>query len=100
MKVLTLAGVGSRAIPNGLRESHGKRPFQEFYDERYYTKDAPKPAPPPVQEQPKKRSGLLSQPDFRPPSQVSPSPSFGSTKSGSVEEKDKDKKKKRRFLGF
>ncbi|KAF8637589.1 hypothetical protein AX17_002658 [Amanita inopinata Kibby_2008] len=46
LKVLELAGVGSRAVPNGLREPReGKRPFQEYYDERYYTKDPPMPAP-------------------------------------------------------
>ncbi|KAK7056390.1 syntaxin binding protein 1 [Paramarasmius palmivorus] len=45
LKVLTLAGVGSRVTPNGLREFRGQRAFQDFYDERYYTKDGPRPQP-------------------------------------------------------
>jgi len=48
LKVLELQGVGSHAIPNGLRTiqgSGGPRPFQDFYDEHYFTQDAP-PTPP------------------------------------------------------
>ncbi|KAH9172950.1 Sec1-like protein [Lactarius sanguifluus] len=33
LKVLDLSGTGSRAIPNGLRELQGPRPYQAFYDE-------------------------------------------------------------------
>ncbi|KAF9071586.1 Sec1-like protein [Rhodocollybia butyracea] len=39
LKVVELGGVGSRVAPNGLRDSRGQRPFQEYYDDRYYTKD-------------------------------------------------------------
>ncbi|KAJ3865846.1 MAG: Sec1-like snare protein [Lentinula lateritia] len=47
LKVLELGGVGSRAIPNGLAESRGQRPYQEYYDDKYYTKDGPRPQPQP-----------------------------------------------------
>ncbi|KAJ4473586.1 hypothetical protein J3R30DRAFT_3684648 [Lentinula aciculospora] len=33
LKVLELGGVGSQAIPNGLAESRGQRPYQEYYDD-------------------------------------------------------------------
>ncbi|KAF5315993.1 hypothetical protein D9758_015075 [Tetrapyrgos nigripes] len=45
LKVVSLGGVGSRAIPNGLRETGERRPFQQYYDAKYYTQDAPKPQP-------------------------------------------------------
>jgi hypothetical protein len=43
LKVLDLSGVASRAVPNGLRELEAARPYQAFYDERYFTRDAPPP---------------------------------------------------------
>jgi syntaxin-binding protein 1 len=43
LKVLDLSGVGSRALPNGLREMRAERSYQAFYDERYFTRDAPPP---------------------------------------------------------
>ncbi|KAG6902573.1 hypothetical protein C0995_014579 [Termitomyces sp. Mi166 len=43
LKALELGGVGSKALPNGLRERQDARTFQEYYDEKYYTKDAPPP---------------------------------------------------------
>ncbi|KAF8074953.1 Sec1-like snare protein, partial [Lyophyllum atratum] len=43
MKALELGGVGSHALPNGLRDRPGQRSYQEAYDEKYYTKDAPPP---------------------------------------------------------
>lgn len=56
LKVLDLAGVGSKAMPNGLPEYPGERPYQEFYDSKYYTKDGPRPQPklaPPMQQKTK-----------------------------------------------
>jgi syntaxin-binding protein 1 len=41
LKVLELGGVASRAVPNGLRELEAARPYQAFYDERYFTRDPP-----------------------------------------------------------
>ncbi|KAK7048040.1 Sec1-like protein [Favolaschia claudopus] len=43
LSVLELGGTGSKAIPNGQREGRVGRQFQEYYDERYYTRDAPPP---------------------------------------------------------
>jgi len=90
MRSLELAGVGSRAIPNGLRSGPGQRPFQEFYDEKYFMMDqAPKPQP---QAQPPSSKGsgrnLLSKPHMVP--QMSSSFSQGSG--------TEEKKKKKRFF--
>ncbi|KDQ61398.1 hypothetical protein JAAARDRAFT_30828 [Jaapia argillacea MUCL 33604] len=43
LKVLELGGVGSKALPNGLRDSDKQRSYQEYYDEKYFTRDAPPP---------------------------------------------------------
>jgi len=89
MRSLEVAGVGSRAIPNGLRPAPGQRPFQEFYDEKYFMRDqAPsKPQPQPL---PAKGSGknVLTKPVM--PPQMSPTLS---QTSGTDE-----KKKKKRFF--
>jgi syntaxin-binding protein 1 len=91
LKVLDLGGVGSKAIPNGLREGKGgQRPFQEYYDEKYFTQDAPPPR--------RQTPATLPVPrDERRPVRVSPSNSFsGSVNSltpSTKEEKDKRKKK-------
>ncbi|KIJ55031.1 hypothetical protein M422DRAFT_64178 [Sphaerobolus stellatus SS14] len=47
LKTLELGGVGSAAIPNGLRDTAGEqRPFQSYYDQKYYIKDPPPPSLP------------------------------------------------------
>ncbi|KAI0306079.1 Sec1-like snare protein [Multifurca ochricompacta] len=56
LKVLDLSGTGSRAIPNGLRETRGARSYQAFYDERYFTRDAP----PPQQQQQAQRAPVIA----------------------------------------
>ncbi|KAH9930294.1 Sec1-like protein [Fomitopsis serialis] len=94
LKVLELGGIGSRAIPNGLGESKGRRPLQEYYDEKYYTRDAPRPqrpAAPPAQARDEK--GRMHKPSV---------PSFaGSTLSvNSTNSKSEDKKKKRGLFHF
>ncbi|KAF9647199.1 Sec1-like snare protein [Thelephora ganbajun] len=93
MRSLELAGVGSRAIPNGLRSGPGQRPFQQFYDEKYFTRDQTpsKPQPQPVPQQSSgKGSGrkVLARPGM--PPQMSSSLSQGSG--------TEDKKKKKRFF--
>ncbi|KAH9951056.1 Sec1-like protein [Amylocystis lapponica] len=90
LKVLDLGGVGSRAIPNGLRESKGPRPLQAYYDERYFTKDAPPPAP--AQAQPRQEHGRVNKPSV--PSFASSTVSVNST---SVKEKEERKKKRGLF---
>lgn len=91
MRSLELAGVGSRAIPNGLRPGPGQRPFQEFYDEKYFMKDqAPsKPQPPPAQPPNKGNSrNLFTRPNMPPPMSSSFSQNSGT----------EEKKKKKRFF--
>jgi syntaxin-binding protein 1 len=90
LKVLELQGVGSHAIPNGLRAVQGgPRPFQTFYDEKYFTADAPTPqraatAPPPVS----KNSSKLLRPSAPP---METSASYGGSE---------DKKKKKKLFRF
>jgi syntaxin-binding protein 1 len=100
LKVLDLSGTGSRAIPNGLREVQGQRPYQAFYDERYFTRDAA----PPQQRAPPMGKSVSARNAGRP----TPEPSLsGSTLSvnsytpPSSNGKEKAaKEKKKRFLGF
>lgn len=96
LKVLELGGVGSRALPNGLHERQGTRTFQEFYDEKYYTKDAP---PPQRAAPPSSRAALrerLEVPKMSPTNSLSPSVHSTATQSG----KDEKKKKRGRIFGF
>ncbi|KAF7299290.1 hypothetical protein MIND_00877900 [Mycena indigotica] len=46
LQVLEFGGQGSKALPNGVKEGRPGQAFQEYYDERYYTRDAPPPARP------------------------------------------------------
>jgi syntaxin-binding protein 1 len=93
LKVLELGGTGSRAIPNGLREAKvEQRSYQEYYDERYFTKDAP---PPP------KPEPTLPVPDKRKLIRLSPANSFASSVDSSTTAKEEKKKKKKGGLfGF
>lgn len=116
LKVLDLSGVGSRAIPNGLRELHAPRPYQAFYDERYFTRDAP---PPPQQQQTQRappmgksqsarsmgRSGpepsyTASSLSVNSPSPSPSSSSYAPSPTNGRGSAAKEKEKKRRFLGF
>ena len=103
LKVLELSGVGSRACPNGLPEPRsGQRPFQEFYDELYFTRDAPRPQPQAAQKQgqgqgtgqgQRQQQGRLTRP--------SPIPSYASGASDSHGSGgEKEKKKKRGLFHF
>jgi len=90
MRSLELAGVGSRALPNGLRPGPGQRPLQEFYDEKYFTKDQVPSKQAQPQQPPSKGSGrnLLTRPNMAP--QMSSSSSQNSGAEGG--------KKKKRFF--
>lgn len=90
MKSLELEGVGSRTVPNGLRS--GSRPsFQEFYDEKYFTKDQAPSRPQPQQQQPpSKGSGR----NFLTKSAMPPQMSSSYSNGNGAEEK----KKKKRFF--
>lgn len=49
LKVLELNGVGSRALPNGVGLGSARRKTpQEFYDQKYFSQDAPTPRPAPT----------------------------------------------------
>lgn len=98
LKVLDLSGTGSRAIPNGLREMQGPRPYQAFYDERYFTRDAPPP-------QQQRAPPLGKSVSARSVPRGTPEPSLsGSTLSVNSytppSSNGKAKEKKKRFLGF
>jgi syntaxin-binding protein 1 len=106
LKVLELSGIGSRAVPNGLRELRGTRPYQAFYDERYFTRDA---APPRQQQQQQQQTHRmpalvksLSSRSVQEPSMtgstLSVNSSYGPT--NGKEKVGKEKEKKKRFLGF
>ena len=95
LKVLDLGGAGSKAIPNGLRDrKDGPRPFQDAYDEKYYTRDPPPPAraPPPQQASSRMRAAA-------PPMQPSPTNSYHGS-SHSVSQSQPEASKKKRFFGF
>ncbi|KAJ7509807.1 Sec1-like protein [Mycena galericulata] len=93
LQVLELGGMGSKAIPNGLREPRaGGRSFQEFYDERYYTRDAPPPARPAP-------AASLAAPrqERRPAARPSPAESYASNTSMTPSAQEEKKKKKGLF---
>ncbi|EIN09586.1 Sec1-like snare protein [Punctularia strigosozonata HHB-11173 SS5] len=92
LKVLELGGVGSKYLPNGLRDPRAKRSFQEYYDEKYFLKDAP---PPVRQPPPQERSRLApSRPAAVP---LSPSSSFTGSTASTASAKEKEKKKRGLF---
>jgi syntaxin-binding protein 1 len=106
LKVLDLSGVGSRAIPNGLRDLRAARPYQVFYDERYFTRDAPQPAPrqqptqkaPPLGKSMSARSVGRSGPESPfTGSSLSVNSSYASSPTNG---RDKAGKEKKRFWGF
>jgi syntaxin-binding protein 1 len=85
LKVLDLGGVGSKAIPNGLREAReGQRSYQDYFNDKYYLQDAP----PPQRQQPSN----LSVPKHK-IIQPSPTQSFSSVISENSQEKEKKKKR-------
>jgi syntaxin-binding protein 1 len=95
LKVLDLGGVGSKVIPQGLREMHdGQRSYQEYFDEKYHIQDAPPPPRPQVPQQSSSTS-FLSVSKHSSPKAIQPSPtqSFSSILSDVAPEKEKKKKK-------
>ena len=101
LKVLDLSGVGSRAVPNGLRELRAMRPYQAFYDERYFTRDAPRAPPQQTQKAPPLGKSLSARSVGR--SGLEPSPTGSSLSVNSPyapSPTNGREKKKKRFLGF
>ncbi|KAK1235695.1 syntaxin binding protein 1 [Marasmius sp. AFHP31] len=95
LKVVTLAGVGSRVTPNGLREFRGNRPLQDFYDERYFTKDGPRPQPRAAAPPSSKGSSSLPKAP-----RIEQTESYSSTNSMSSSIREEKKKKKGLFGRF
>ncbi|KAJ3787586.1 Sec1-like snare protein [Lentinula aff. detonsa] len=91
LKVLELGGVGSRAIPNGLAEPRGQRPYQEYYDDKYYTKDGPRPQLQPKAAAPASRSATPKAP------RLVPTASHDSSNSATSSVKEEKKKRKGLF---
>lgn len=93
LKVLELGGVGSKSVPNGIGDGWGKRPLQEYYDEKYFVPDAPPPQPAAPEPVPKSRQehGRLGKPSI--PSFAGSAVSLSSTGG-----KEKEEKKKKRGL--
>ncbi|EPQ56577.1 Sec1-like snare protein [Gloeophyllum trabeum ATCC 11539] len=93
LKVLELGGVGSKHIPNGLPEHKGgQRTFQEYYDEKYFSRDAPPPqrpaAPPASKKEDRSRLTRPSQTSF-----ADSTISVNSISGSSVQKEEKKKKK-------
>jgi syntaxin-binding protein 1 len=106
LKVLEMEGVGSVALPNGLPLSGpASGEYQEYYDKRYFTPDAPPPAvsPPPPSGRGRYAEAKQSRPtngggdgglrpsDYTP----SPTPSQATLSSSGTKEK-----KRHRLFGF
>ncbi|GJJ13940.1 hypothetical protein Clacol_008197 [Clathrus columnatus] len=87
MRVLEIGGVGSRALPNGLKPGE-RRSFQAYYDEKYYIKDPPPQVLTPAPSLSSKSSKII-----RP----SPSPSPATSSASLPKEEVKEKKKKGLF---
>lgn len=98
LRVLELGGVGSRSIPNGIGPLlDKKRSPQEFYDQRYYSRDPPARAALPTQPAPSTK-GRPIRPSPVPSQAPSQSSQISHTQSqGSSYGEEKEKKKKRFF---
>jgi syntaxin-binding protein 1 len=111
LKVLELSGIGSRAVPNGLRELRAMRPYQAFYDERYFTHDVPRALPQQQQQMQKQKAPPMGKslsarsvgrPGPEPSSFTGSSLSVNSSSyaSSPMNGSDKAGKKKKGFLRF
>ncbi|CAL1714155.1 unnamed protein product [Somion occarium] len=102
LRVLDLGGVGSRALPNGIGPlAERKRTYQEYYDQRYFSRDPPPRPALPAQPKPDHKGSKIRPspvPSQAPSqaSQISDTPSQGSSYYG----EEKEKKKKRGFFHF
>jgi syntaxin-binding protein 1 len=105
LRVLELGGQGSQSIPNGLPESTNsqQRPFQGYYDAKYWTKDQPppaRPAPTPMPSGGGSENRLGVQQQYANTGWSSSSlPMSGPARGVSPGARDREKKKKG-FLGF
>ena len=89
LRVLELAGVGSRAVPNGVSLPVPHSNYQDYYDGKYFTADPPapqRPALPAPKESKHAASKLVKTPS-------SYSTSSGSLATSGIEKEEKKKKK-------
>ncbi|KAF8677405.1 STXBP unc-18 SEC1 family [Rhizoctonia solani] len=106
LRAISMDGVGSAAIPDGLPKPTDRQiPYQEYYDRRYYIKDPPplpKPQPAPAQtHSPAHGYSQMQPPRVEPPrgpTHQASSSSLGSGGGGGGEKLKKDKEKKKRGL--
>jgi syntaxin-binding protein 1 len=90
LKVVEIAGVGSRAVPNGVSVAGAHHSYQDYYDEKYFSPDPPAPQRPalPVPKDSKHSASKLA----KTPSSYSTS-SASLVGSGTVEKEEKKKKR-------
>ncbi|KAF7296537.1 hypothetical protein HMN09_01060700 [Mycena chlorophos] len=103
LQVLEWGGQGSKAVPNGVKDGRPGRPFQEYYDERYYTRDAPPPARPMAAAAGGRSiapAGRNVRPGGASPAPVARPPPMAATDSyGSTASAQEEKKKKKGLFG-
>ncbi|QRV88945.1 Ras opposite protein [Ceratobasidium sp. AG-Ba] len=106
LRAIAMDGVGSAAVPEGLpKPSERERPYQEYYDRRYFIQDAPPPQPKPApQQQPQYQQQQQAQPQRldppRGPSHQYSSSSLNNSGGSSSGDKLKKEKKKRGLFHF
>ncbi|QRV74171.1 Ras opposite protein [Ceratobasidium sp. AG-Ba] len=106
LRAIAMDGVGSAAVPEGLpKPSERERPYQEYYDRRYFIQDTPPPQPKPApQQQPQYQQQQQPQPQRldppRGPSHQYSSSSLNNSGGSSSGDKLKKEKKKRGLFHF
>ncbi|KAG2757041.1 Sec1-like protein [Suillus brevipes Sb2] len=88
LRVVEIAGVGSRAVPNGVSLAGAHHSYQDYYDEKYLSPDPPAPQRPtlPVPKDSKHSASKLVK-------TLSSTSSASMIGSGTVEKEEKKKKK-------
>lgn len=98
LRAIAMDGVGSVAIPDGLpKPSEREKPYQEYYDQRYWIQEAPPPPKPTPAPSPAPTPAAAQQQRLAPPRGPTHQASSSSL-SGSGEKLKKDKEKKKRGL--
>ena len=99
LRAIAMDGVGSSAIPDGLpKPSEREKPYQEYYDQRYWIQDAPPPPKPTPAPSPAAAHAAPAQQQRLAPPRGPTHQSSSSSLSGSGEKLKKDKEKKKRGL--
>ncbi|CAE6359673.1 unnamed protein product [Rhizoctonia solani] len=104
LRAISMDGVGSTAIPDGLPKPTDRQiPYQEYYDRRFFIKDAPPPPQPKPQpspapaHSPAHSHGQMNSPRVEPPRGPTHQASSSSLGSGGGEKLKKEKKKRGLF---